>query len=274
MVKKIISYILVFLLIITLLTSIITTILKQTILKEKYILKLLSKNDYYSKTYNEIVEKFKDNTIQTGLTEEVLEEIISQDKVYNDINSLIEYLYNNTEKIEIDTENIKIKLQENINKQIEENNKKVSKDEQESINTYVETITKIYNNSIIYSEQYVQQVQKAITSVNIILNKIQIISYMLFVILLILIIVINKKESYKYLSITSTATGILFILVRIIEKSSMKIQNLLILNKAFSQVLINLIENTIINLLTIGITLFIIGIALNFIKNKDAITKK
>ena len=97
---------------------------------------------------------------------------------------------------------------------------------------------------------------------------------MLFVILLILIIVINKKESYKYLSITSTATGILFILVRIIEKSSMKIQNLLILNKAFSQVLINLIENTIINLLTIGITLFIIGIALNFIKNKDAITKK
>ena len=96
MVKKIISYILVFLLIITLLTSIITTILKQTILKEKYILKLLSKNDYYSKTYNEIVEKFKDNTIQTGLTEEVLEEIISQDKVYNDINSLIEYIYNNT----------------------------------------------------------------------------------------------------------------------------------------------------------------------------------
>ena len=263
MAKKIVSYILVFVIIIALLASIILGTLSLTILNEKFALNILSKNAYYSKMYNEIIETFKNNTIQSGLSDEVLEGIISQDKVKSDINMVVSYLYGSSDKIDIDLESVRIKLQKNIDRQIEENNKVTNEEELEAIDKYINTITDIYSNGIIYSNKYVEQAQKVIKKANGIINKLSILAFAITVFLVLILIAINGKRVCKYLAISFFATGFLLMLIKAFEVSAMKINSVLILNKAFSEFAISLIEYTILSLLVCGIILCIIALILS-----------
>ena len=144
MVKKIISYIIIVVLIILLFASNTITILSQTILNEKFVLGLLEKNDYYAQVYSQILEAFKDNTVQSGLEESILDGIMTEEQVKNDTKSFLDYLYNGTE-LTIDTEGVKTRLQEKINEVIRENNKRVNSDEQTAINTCISNIEQELN---------------------------------------------------------------------------------------------------------------------------------
>lgn len=269
MVKKIISYLLTFVLIILLVASVAITIVSQTILSEKYILGILNKNNYYAEIYHEILEKFKDNTVQSGLDETILDGIMTEEQVKKDIQSLIHYLYTGAE-MSIDTEGVKTRLQAKIDEVVQQNNKQVNASEKQAINTYVRTIANIYSDGIAYAEKYIPTIQKALSNIQTILAKVQIIPYIATIVTIMILIVMNKKQSLKYFSIACISTGILFIVLKIVEGSTMRIQNILILNKAFSNVLINTIQNIMLAFLLVGIVFCIIGIILSFIANKKS----
>lgn len=269
MIKKIISYLLTFVLIVLLVVSVAITIVSKTILSEKYILGVLDKNNYYTEMYHEILESFKDNTIQSGLDETILDGVMTEEQVKKDIQSLIHYLYTGT-KMSIDTEGVKTRLQEKINQVIQENNKKVNSSEQQEIDIYVNTIANIYSDGIAYAEKYIPTIQSVLSKIQNTLTRVQMIPYVAIIVVAILLLAINKKESLKYFSIASISTGILFIILKIIESSTMRIQNILILNKAFSNVLINAIQNIMFIFLFVGIIFSIIGIILSLIANKKS----
>lgn len=269
MVKKIISYILTFVFIILLVASVAITILSQTILNEKFILGLLDKNNYYAEMYNEILETFKDNTIQSGLDETVLDGVMTEEQVEKDVKSLIHYLYTGTE-MSIDTEGVKTRLQEKIEKVIQENNKNVNTNERQAINAYVTTITNIYSDGIAYAEKYIPTIQNALSKIQNILVKVQIIPYIATLVVAVLLLIINKKESLKYFSIANISTGILFIILKIVESSTMQIQNIVLLNKAFSSVLVNTIQSTILSFVIVGIIFCVVGVIFSLIGNKKS----
>ena len=128
--KKILSYFIVLVLIVAILLSIITTVVSLTILDENYISKTLAKVNYEQEIYNEIMETFKDNTIQSGLEENVLEGIITQEQINEDVNNFIQYLYEENKPITVQEDKLRTKLEENITKQIEEKYKRLTDDEE------------------------------------------------------------------------------------------------------------------------------------------------
>ena len=264
MAKKIISYILVFILIIILTSSVLINIISSTILNEKFAIDILNKNEYYSKIYNEIMKNFKNNTIQSGLEESILDGIISEEQVKNDIIELISSIYEN-KSIKTNSENVKNRLQENINVVIAENNKKVSKDEQEEIDIYVNTIANIYKNGIVYVDDYIHEIQNGVAKIKEIIEKCKIILYIVAIVILIIIIALNKIEGIKYISIILISTGMLVTLIEIIEKLTMKTQNILILNQAFSKIVINVIEEIMLKCVVHGVVFIIIGMVFNII---------
>lgn len=256
MVKKMTSYSIVLILIILLAISTSITILSQTILKEEFIEGLLNKNNYYSKIYNEIIEIFKNNTIQSGLEENVLDGIITEEKVENDVKLLIKNIYGK-EETSINIEMVKAKLEENINQKIKENNKKVNQEEQKNIDAYVKTITDIYSNGIIYAKQYIPKIQNIISNIQKNLVKIEVITYAVSILLIIILFIMNKEESLNYLSIASISTGMLLIMPKILVSLSLKIENILLFNKAFSNVVIDGIENIMLRFLILRNYIFI-----------------
>ena len=273
MAKKIISYVLAFIIIILLTSSVLCTIISNALLNEKFVLEVLEKNEYYSKIYNEIMQNFKNNTIQSGLEENVLDGIISEEQVKKDIIALIGSIYENKD-IKINTETVKTKLQQNINEVIAENNKKVSKDEQEEIDIYINTIANIYKDGIVYEDEYIHKVSNVVAKLYGLIKKVKIILYIATIVIAIIVIILNKIESIKFFSISTTAIGILLIITKIIEIITMKTQNILILNQAFSKIVINIIEVIMSKFLIYGIVFLIVGMLLNIASNVKFHSKK
>ena len=274
MIKKITSYILVLLLIILLTSSIAIIIFSQTIFKQDFTIKMLEKENYYTKLYAQIIEKFKDNTIQSGLDDEVLNGIITEEQVEEDIKSLIAGIYNKSEYT-INTEKVKERLNENIKKVIEKNKKDISNQEQQAIDIYVTTIGDIYSREIAYAQNYIPKVQEVFSKTQNIMQKVGVLLYISFGVIFALIIIINKKESIKYLSITAMSTGILLIIPTIMEKNIINTQNILLFNQTFSKVVVNIVETIMLKFLIFGIVFLVIGIALNVVSSrKFNITKQ
>ena len=265
MAKKIVTYVLGFILVITLLISIALTILNQTILKKEFVVNLLEKNEYYSKIYADIYDTFINNTVQTGLDESILDGIITEEQVKNDVNSFVNYLYGIGE-ISIDTEGVKTRLEENINKEIEKNGKKLVQNEQEAINRYVSKIVEIYEDGITYAKSYAKTISNIVQKVQKASNIAQIAGYVATFVIALILITINKLKVVKYISVCIMSSGILLIIPKIIEASAMEIHNILILNKAFSEVLINVIETIISSFMITGIIIFVIGFVFIYAK--------
>ena len=267
MAKKIITYILGFILVITLLASVSLTILNQTILKKEFIVKLLEKNEYYSKMCEDIHDTFINNTVQTGLDESILDGIITEEQIKKDVNSFVNYLYGNGE-ISIDTEKVKSKLEENINKEIEKNGKKLVQGEQESIDRYVNKIGEIYENGITYVKSYVKTIRNAIQKVHKATNMAQIVGYIATLVFTAILTAINKGEVLKYISICVMGVGALLVVPKIVETCTLEVHNILMFNLAFSEVLINLIGTVISTFMITGIILFVIGLMLSIATTK------
>lgn len=241
MIKKVVSYILTLILIILLTSSIALVIFSTTVLNENFIINMLNKEEYYSKTYSQIMERFRDNTIQSGLEDDVLDEIISEEQIKKDVKSLVRYIYSGT-KLSIDTENVKTKLKENIDKTIEENNKKLTKNEQEAVNIYVSTIANIYDEQIALSDKYIPDVQNVVMKLKEMVDKIKVIIYIATLAVAIIVVIINREKSFKYLFITGIATGILLIIPKIIETAAIQTNNIVVFNQTLSSALINIVE--------------------------------
>ena len=273
MVKKILTYIIVFLTILLVTASTMLIVFSTTLLNKNYILSTLEKEDYYNKTYSSIIEKCKDNTIQSGLEDSVLDGIITKEELENDIKSFVEYIYTGKEYT-INKDLVKTRLEENINKVIEENNKRVDKSEQEAIDIYVKTIADIYEDGSIFSKEYSSGLQQGFEKVQNIINKVKVIVYIVTAVLIIFVIIMNRKNSIRSLSTTFIASGIVLIIPKIIETIGLELQNVVILNQVLSKTVINTVEDVLTKFIIFGIVFIVLGIASTIIGVKIEENKK
>ncbi len=267
MVKKIFSYIITLILVLLLTATIMVTVINQTLLKKDFMIGILVKNNYYKEVYDIIKDNFINNTVQSGLEESVLDNIITEEEVRNDVNSLVAYMYDEGE-LSIDKGIVRNRLKENIDEVIKENNKKVTSEEQDSIDLYLDTIANLYEEGITYSTKYVSSIRSTIQKVEGLLKKAMIAGFIAVVVIVIVLFAINKSKALKYISISMMGAGILSIIPKIIETTSMQIHNILFLNLAFSHLIIALIEVVVVYFLVIGIVLFILGFIVNIISSK------
>ncbi len=268
MIKKIISYIFTFILILLIIATTAITIFNHTILKKSFLTNMLIKSNYYNEIYSQMKEHFINNTVQTGLDEEVLDDIITEEEVKSDIDSLVSYMYGEKNELSTSEETLKDRLKANIDKQIAKNNKKVTSEEQNAINRYIDTISNIYNEGIVYADKYVKEIANIIQKIQLVLKKVIPAGFIAIGVIVIVLLIMNKMLVLKYLSVSLMASGILFIVLKILETTSMQIHNILVLSVAFSNALIAIVETILSYMLITGIALLVIGFIVNIISSK------
>lgn len=264
MVKKIIIYIINFFLVICILGLSSLLIFSNTILNKQYVINVLEKNNYYEKTYYNIQDGFKNYIMQSGLEEEVLQDLYNREKINKDINIVIDGIYENKE-INIDTDEIIKILDDRINVVLEQNNRKPDAQEKEEIKIFEDTIAQVYVDGIAYSEEYVSQIGNIYSNIQLIIKRVEIILSILTFVLVCIIIVINKniRETLNTIGIAFISIGMLKIVLKILIGD--RTHNILMLNSAFSQSLIYLI-NSIVNVFFItGIIMLITGIVITIL---------
>lgn len=271
-IKKIIKIIFSAILTISILLYILINLLSSTILKESYVLSKLDQANFYQKVYEEVNSNFEKYIYQSGFDENVLNNVITEEKVKEDFKIIIDNIYNGTNQ-DINTETIKTKLTNNINSQLGAN---ISKTQQNSIDSFVDTILNEYTQTILHT-QYENKINKAYTQINKYINLANKALLIIMAVLIILLILLNLKRLYRgvsYIGISMLSSGILLCVADIFIKMKVDIKNIVILNDTISKIIINVITELLANILKDGIILLVSGIVLIIIANLRRAYKK
>lgn len=252
-IKNIISFILKFFLsiLIILLTSII--ILKSTILNKEYIKEVLEKENYYEKLSNSTKEEMKNYLIQSGFTEEIIEDIYTTNDIKNDVNRLIDQVYSNSE-ITINTDKIKTNLENNITSYLEEKNIEFSNSDE--LDRFVLLIADIYEEEVGITN-YLNILQKVYLSVSEFIMPIIITLVALTFILITILLLLKSKYILSVPLLTLTFT---YLIISFYLKDKIAIDNLLILSQDISNLIKYIFLDIIGKINTISLISFAIAI--------------
>ena len=246
------------------------TIAFSTILDKNYVTQKLEETDFYSGTYKLVESNFENYIYQSGLDEEVLKSICTEDKVKNDINIMLSNIYDGTNKT-IDTTEISTNLNANIDKLGIK-----TKQNEKAINEFVNHICKEYTDTLVHSKYEVQInnfYKKVINNLSKVYNALLIVT----VVDLILILIINNKKVSKDLQdfgIAMMATSIFGIAGCQIAQAKVNIQGIKIFNDVFSNSLVTIVQDVFNKFTSLSVGLLVIAIVLIAIYVSIVINRK
>lgn len=265
--KKVISYILSFILVLMLLSLCLLAILKSTILNEEYLISKLEEANYYERMNGEIIEQFKNYTIQSGLSDDVLENLFTEDKLKQDINNVINSIYTG-EALEISTSEIRENLKENILAEVEKEGKTVDF-EDEAMVEYLKAIESAYESQVSYSTSNINSIGSTFEKIISLAKTAQTILVTVIVVVAILLIAINIKVIFglNYIAISGMASGLFILVSRIMLEHSTDLKNIMVINQATSNVIQLIINDVLTKITIIGVILLVIGLVFSVIYN-------
>ena len=163
--KNIIKFIIMIILVVCFLFIGIFRIATSTLFDKNYVLKNLEDANFYAETYDLVKSNFEKYIYQSGLDEEVLDNICTEEKVKEDINLIISNIYEGTET-KIDT----TEIAENLNNNINKTNVMTSKNKA-AIEQFVTHICDEYKETILHTN-YESKINHGFEKINNILQKI------------------------------------------------------------------------------------------------------
>lgn len=242
----------------------LTTLLKFTIFDDAYLIKHLEKNNYYNELYSSIKEEMSYYIIQSGLSEEILDDIYSEEMISDSVIILINDFYNGNE-LKVETEIVKNNLKSNIDKYLLKNN--IVVDDRKALDLFVDEMIKIYDQEI--------RLSNSISKVQDIFNKFDKLIDILFMVLVILTIGIGTICHFFYKRIVYTipclSSAILLLLGCWLLYNRIDVKNILFWTENVSNVLKSVLFNIkdfvrieAIILIGVGIITFIFGYMYNY----------
>lgn len=227
-----------------------------TILSKQYTLKKLEETGFYHGIYTQINSNFENYIYQSGLDEDILVGICSEEKVKKDLNTIISNIYDGTQET-IDAKEIET----NLNNKIDALGVK-NKNNEQAIEKFVQTIGNEYKESILHTKyegtinSYVEKAQKLIG----ISKNISAVGIIVGLIILIIVNIKNILSFINQLGITFLAYGSFILITINAITSKIKIENIKILNDTFSNTVVNICTDIINNISKLSIFALILGI--------------
>ena len=258
--KRIIAYILSLVLVIFFSATILLANVRATVLNTSNVKNKIAQANYYDEVYGIIVSSCENYIMQSGFENSILVDVISKVNVEKDIEAVIDYVYEGKE-YNIQTADIKAKLNENIEKYIEVNNYAVSEENKKSIEQFETTIENTYRRNIEYSSDMVNEIASYVKKAKGMCTGLTIVSAIVSIALFVVIYRLCKPA----VGIGMLATGALFIFLKCCSGVNVAVNNILIMNKSFSDTIISIVNNLLQNLCTIGVILAVGGVIWIFV---------
>lgn len=256
--KTILNFVVITVLSILLIVYTGLNIFSKTLLRKDYILTKMEENNYYEKLVEYVNSSFENYIYQSGLDEEVIKNIVTEEKIKSDTNAIIDNVYEGKE-FSVDTQSIKDKLLSNISDSI--NGRSFSATEQKAVDAFAKNICSAYEDTLLHTNyvQKVHSVYSQITEYKDLANKIILGSSVVCVILLMLINIKEKAKILSTLAIAVLVAGAFLILLNVYIKARININNIVIFSDAISEIVVKIISNILEQIMNNGIIYTIIG---------------
>lgn len=237
--KKILNFIFVLVIALSFTFIGVKSVVFKTIFNKEYVLEQMENNNFYSETYKLVESGFENYIGQSGLDEEVIKNICTEDKIKNDINIILSNIYEGTNE-KIDTSEISNNLNSNIDKE----NVRTSSNSK-AIDEFVEHICQSYKDTII-STSYENTINEKYSKITQKIIKVQNILIIAIIISIIGVIALNVKDILKLLFWTESAvlsSAVMQLAITTVIKSKVNIDGIKIFNDAFSNIVVTIIKD-------------------------------
>lgn len=237
--KKILNFIFVLVIALSFTFIGVKSVVFKTIFNKEYVLEQMETNNFYSETYKLVESGFENYIGQSGLDEEVIKNICTEDKIKNDINIILSNIYEGTNE-KIDTSEISNNLNSNIDKE----NVRTSSNSK-AIDEFVEHICQSYKDTII-STSYENTINEKYSKITQKITKVQNILIIAIIISIIGVIALNVKDILKLLFWTESAvlsSAVMQLAITAVIKSKVNIDEIKIFNDAFSNIVVTIIKD-------------------------------
>lgn len=253
--KEIVNFIIIIFLSLSILSSFLVFTVSNTILNKEYILNKMEECNYYEKTYLDINDILEQYIGPSGLDEEVLKDIYTEEQVKNDIDITVNAIFTGEEKT-IETETIREKLSKNIYE-----NYTITNSQKEAINNFEDTIINEYTKQITHHD-YLYVLENYNPTINKIMAKLKIIMPIIVCIIIVCLIILNMKNINKIIQgilIGFLSAGLTIMVIGIIINFNINFEAILILNENFSELIRNIANELLKSLQNLGIIIAILS---------------
>ena len=255
--RLLLSYIMKFIQSISFFLLSLSLILILTVFNEDYVLDLLNNHNYYQELYDNTLEEVSYYLEQSGLNEEVLNNVISVKSLKKEIITTIDNLYTN-QKITVNTEEFQNNLTTNINNYIKDNNIRV--DNKDTVNILTKKLVNIYEEEVSYNNTF----EKVRPIFNKTYKLTKIVLY-LSIIMSIITYLINRYVFKDRNIIASLFTNFVILGGLVLyTKYTIDINNIFFYNTSVSNILMEFINSVLKCMLVTGIISFFLGLFIVF----------
>ena len=255
--KKIISYILAIVLTMLISAAFLLISVNFTILNKDNVKKQLHEVDYSYRICDIIVDSTNDYILQSGFDESILSKDFIRQEAQTDISNVMDSIYYGAE-LKVSSDEIKQKLYENIEKYIAENDYEVSEETRNDIETFKTTIVDKYEKNVVYAKDSIQEIANYVQKA----KRIVLIAIIVVTVLAIIIAIVMFKLHKPAIATSLLATGIMFTAVKFYSEINIAVNNILILNRPFSDFIIRLVKQVLQSIMIAGIVFIVFGLVL------------
>lgn len=283
-IKGILNVIFAFLLVIITFIVLGKNILSNKLLNKNYMLNKMEEMQVYLQISRDVQSGFENYIYQSGLPEDTINNLYTDEMIRNDTNSILEYIYDGTE-IKISDDIVRANLEQKIVSYVEGQNLKLNDQGRKNISDFEDLIVNEYKTNVNIDEynsslQVFPIIHNVVQKLQDINQKIWHLPIIALLILLFVFILINRKNlliAIQYLSISSLSIGVILKLTVNLVFKNFDIDNIVLFSTAMTNLVINIIKEILYSLLdnsNIFVICGIVGIIVssllkNISTNKD-----
>ena len=283
-IKGILNIIIAFLLVIIIFTILGKYILSNMLLNKNYMLNKMEEMQVYLQISRDVQNGFENYIYQSGLPEDTIKDLYTDEMIKNDTNSIVNYVYDGTE-IKLSDDIVRSNLEQKITSYVESQGLKLNEQGRKNISEFEDLIIYEYKTNI-NTDEYnsslqvfpiIRSIAYELQNIN---NKIWHFPILIFVVLLSFLVIINRKNLLiviQYLSISILSVGVILKIAVNLVLKYFDIDNIVLFSTAMTNLVINIIKEILYSLLdnsNIFVICGIVGIIItallkNIYQNKD-----
>lgn len=265
-----------FLFCLILIAGFVVILLSNTLLNKQYVLKQLEKNDYYGRIQTDLKNGFEEHQYQSGFPDQVFENLFTNELVKEDINSLVDHLYEGSE-IRNHTEFVREQIAKNMNQYFSENNINMSEQEQRNVDEYQKLIVNIYEDKInILPNSVIEKGANIIPKIQKVIGIAEKVIIGTIVVIIVVILSTNWRTLKDGICVIGTgllSAGILLQLMRFVVTKNIDIKNILLFNQSLSDLAKQIISEILLKFTSFGLMFIVIGMLTIIVVNYFKIQK-
>jgi hypothetical protein len=253
-VRYILNIILAFLLVFAMIAIIALHFVSATILSKEYVLSKLEEIEFYKQVSREVQSGFENYIYQSGLPEDTIENLYTEEMVKNDVNSIIDYIYDGTE-ITSSEESVKEALDNKINEFIESEGKVLNSQGKSNVEVFENLIVNEYKSNVNVSQTVYDTIRDKLQQVMGMYDKVKDIPVIALIVIVALLAIININDlalALNFVSISAFTTGMLLKLGKNVVFKNIDLDNLMLLATSFTNLIVDIIKEILYKLSDYG----------------------